>query len=84
MQHLPDLNSNSNEYKPKWQRSQYFGKKRECACPITDAPVYAHALRKQSKCGMIQEAEGHWPLAKFLEKIAKSEFFFGVAHSTEH
>ena len=41
----------------------------------------ARALRKQSKCGMIQEGEGHWP--KFLEKFAKSEEFVGVGYSAE-
>jgi len=30
----------------------------------------ARALRKQSKCGMIQEGEGHWP--KSLEKLQKA------------
>jgi len=43
----------------------------------------ARALRKQSKCGMIQEGEGHWPnSSKNLQK-AKSEEFVGVAHSAE-
>jgi len=42
----------------------------------------ARALRKQSKCGMIQEGD-RGALAKFLEKIAKSEEFVGVAHSAE-
>ena len=43
----------------------------------------ARALRKLSKCGMIQEGEGHWV------KFAKSEVFlrqapiFGCCHSAE-
>ena len=41
----------------------------------------ARALRKQSKCRMIQEGEGHWPNSS--EKFAKSEEFVGVAHSAE-
>jgi len=41
----------------------------------------ARALRKQSKCGMIQEGEGHWPNSS--KKIAKIEEFVGVAHSAE-
>ena len=42
----------------------------------------ARALRKQSKCGMIQEGEGHWPnSSENLQK--KSEVFVGVAHSAE-
>jgi hypothetical protein len=40
----------------------------------------ARALRKQSKCGMIQKGEGHWPNSS---KFAKSEVFVGVAHSAE-
>ena len=39
------------------------------------------ALRKQRKCGMIQEGEGHWPNSS--KKFAKSEEFVGVAHSAE-
>ena len=32
----------------------------------------ARALRKQSKCGMIQEGEGHWPnSSKNLQKARK-------------
>jgi len=41
----------------------------------------ARALRKQSKCGMIQEGEGHLPNPS--KKIAKCEVFVGVADSTE-
>ena len=41
----------------------------------------ALALRKQSKCGVYHEGEGHWP--KFSQKIAKSEAFVGSAHSAE-
>ena len=55
---------------PKWHRSQCCGQKWD-----------ARALRKQSKCGMIQEGEGHWPNSS--KKIAKSEEFVGVAHSAE-
>ena len=40
----------------------------------------ARALRKQSKCGMIQEGGA---LDKFLGKFTKSEVFVGVAHSAE-
>ena len=33
----------------------------------------ARALRKQSKCGMIQEGEGHWPnFSKNLQKARNS------------
>ena len=41
----------------------------------------ARALRKQSKCGVYHEGEGHWP--KFSQKLQKSEASFGSAHSAE-
>ena len=41
----------------------------------------ARALRKQSKCRMIQEGEGHWPNSS--KNLQKSEEFVGVAHSAE-
>ena len=41
----------------------------------------ARALRKQSKCGMIQERERG--IGQIPRKFAKSEEFAGVAHSAE-
>jgi len=49
--------------------------------PMLRAEGNARALRKQSKCGVIHEGEGHWP--KFSQKNAKSEAFVGSAHSAE-
>ena len=41
----------------------------------------ARALRKQSKCRVYHEGEGHWP--NFSQKLQKSEAFVGSAHSAE-
>ena len=42
------------------------------------------SMRKQSKCGMIQDGTGGGgALANFLVKFVKSEEFVGVAHSAE-
>jgi hypothetical protein len=34
----------------------------------------ARALRKQSKCGMIQEGEGHWPIS--WENLQKARYLW--------
>jgi hypothetical protein len=48
--------------------------------PVLRAEVgNARALLNQSKCGVIQEGEGHWPnSSKILQKA-----IVGVAHSAE-
>ena len=54
------------------------------ALPIVREPASgignARALRKQSKCGMIQEGEGYWPNSS--ENLQKAKYLLTrVAHS---
>ena len=48
-----------------------------------DTNPNARALRKQSKCGMIQEGRRERGIGQIPRKFAKSEGFMGVAHSAE-